>query len=70
MGDEFNYGAALIRDLGSLGDGGKIKLTTETGRKRDRPVRRPGLRRLRLHAHEALPGAPAVRVTGTGEEKL
>lgn len=31
MGDEFNYGALLIRDLGSLDDGGKIKLTTEIG---------------------------------------
>jgi hypothetical protein len=31
MGDEFNYGAALIRDLGDLDDGGKIKLTTATG---------------------------------------
>lgn len=29
--DAYNYGAALVSDLGSLEEGGQVKLTTPTG---------------------------------------
>ena len=29
--DKFNYGALQVGDLGSLDDGGKVKVTTEYG---------------------------------------
>jgi len=46
MGDEFNYGAALIRDLGSLDDGGKIKLITETGQTKWKSLSADKLKRI------------------------
>lgn len=46
MGDEFNYGALLIRDLGSLDDGGKIKLTTETGQTKWKDLSADKLKRI------------------------
>lgn len=46
MGDEFNYGAALIRDLGSLDNGGKIKLSTETGQTHWKDLSPDKLRRI------------------------
>lgn len=43
---EPNYGAALIRNLGSLDNGGQIKLATETSQTRWKPLSADKLKRI------------------------
>lgn len=46
MGDDFNYGEYLIKGLGDLNGGGKIKLTTATGETRWKNLTADKLRRI------------------------
>lgn len=46
MGDDFNYGERQVKRLGDLSQGGRIKLTTESGETRWQNLSPDRLRRI------------------------